>query len=291
MSDDLKYFKEAQSSVYRGGSFDQNTILIVRFLVRNFFKKLPTTGAATFVRKAVACLSDDLDKYDVLGLTIHKAKPLQSLQIEKRVSQPSVMTDDGSWIVDLVVRSATDEKAWTNPEVWNKHLVNALEGWAGFAPTVDVMGMVGLPLGFWDRISISNETIAHFKHVEAIWRRRRPVYLVQACSLEQQTNPDFKDPCPTVKNTPFNATGAYNKGLVGDDGLGFARGLADHPDWLEPINIKDKGWTPSIWTPGGGGPADDTEKKKPSKTNDYIAFAAFAALGYVAYQKVLKDLL
>lgn len=299
MADDLKTFQEARSDVYLSGGpeFDNEYTLIFRFVVRSFFKERPKTGANKFIQNTVAFLSEDLSKYYVLGVTLKKLEPLLNVAVHSSsyvfgTTDKSVLTDEASWIIDVVLRPAQNERAWTNPERWTELVATALQVWGGYRPQVDIVGVVRLPQDWLDKT-------AHFNHVYAWWNQRQPVYYVQTCTAEQLSDPKYKGKCPSITNTPFNST-AFLKGKVGDDGLGFAAGLADYPDTLQPINVLDTTRTPEGLLPPDNGrdngskpdAPDGPDRPKPKgKTEQYLVFGAFAAVGYVLYQKMLKDYL
>lgn len=299
MSDDLTPFLEKRDDPVLSADFKFETdeLYIFRFIVRSYFKERPKSGAAAFLKSVSQFFVEDLSNYYILGVTLDKLKPFQAVKVHNdsyavATTDRSILTDEGTWALDIVVRPAIDERAWTNPSRWSDKVAAALHGWAGYRPVVDVVGVVTLPIRWY-----MSDT-PHFDHVYAWWNRRQPVYFVQACTKEQLTDPNFKGKCPSVTVTPFNAV-SFQKGLVGEDGLGFSAGLADYPDVLQPINIKDAaGSSGNVQVPIPGGTdtarpgsssANGDGSQPKDKTEQYVIFGAFAALGYVLYKQVLKD--
>lgn len=286
MSDALQPFLDARTAqiLTAATTFKKESIYVFRFLIRNFLGELPK-DRRPLVTSALSFLSQDVSNYQVLGVTIVKIKPYTSISIHGGglalwSLDDTVMADDGTWILDIVVRPVVSEVAYTNPDQWVGWISNVFTNWGAYRPVVNIVGVVEMPLGMMS----SNAT---FDYVYSWWRRRQAIRTIIACNEAEASL--GKVECP--KNEPTAYFGAsWQAKKVGDDGLGLAMGLSDLPDQLMPLEtlvgtVGSPGVLPlpdGVSTDTAVGPSAASK----ASTESWAIMGVFAFVGWFAYDKL-----
>lgn len=276
--------------------FSIENAYIFRFLVRRFTQELPSGMWSEFILGVPGFLAVDLPEYDISAMALQKVPQASKVIVYAGgaswpVWEETVMTDNSSWMLDVVVRPTRNvSRVWTHPSAWESHIKAVLNAWKGVSPDVRAMGIVPVPTLFWSRSEMYEDQIPIYDAVGNFWMSRTPVLNVRACTEQEliEFNMGKGPKCPRVTRTDFGNS-AWQKGWLGQDGLGLATGLSDVPSSLSPITILSSGTTPlPVPRPPGTEPPPAFPKLGSIDSTTAVVLI-FAAVGFVTHQKLFGD--
>ncbi|MFA4971456.1 MAG: hypothetical protein WC683_02500 [bacterium] len=154
------FYADAESTKQAAWSVDRDALYVVRFFVKNWSREsqLSTSGGASgsswkLFKNLCGVLARSIERYTVRGVTmLHVAKMTDQIGVLAPLWSLDRLgwmdTDEGSWIIDLVIR-ADDDQTIFKPElgVWTAEVAKALAGAGYQSPSVHVMGIVTLHCG------------------------------------------------------------------------------------------------------------------------------------------------
>lgn len=286
------HFYPAEETTYTLMSIPPGHLALFRFMARGFAKDPRPKSWNEFVRAVMGAVAEDITSYEVLNVSLTNMIRGDTVYVidyymsSLKASFTPIITDEATWMVDLVIRTRMDSGTIScTPSKWEHVVQEAFRGVtlpSVGSTIVNLVGTIFMPIpevaGFCKTCvgPYTPELAGYYAAVAATWGMAEVVARVEKKPPDAQGK---AQPPSVVVLEDYQDTDRY----LGKSHMGFTYGFVDSDKPLLPLRVVSD----SDKIPIGPDPS-----KPPGASSDvtnWLVLGGFAFLGYKLWNSFMGE--